>query len=121
MSTMTRAPKRAAGTHAPACASDPERMHPVDESERPGQRTAGEAWALEVCAVCPLLTECRAAAVGLGSSAPLAYGVAGGLTREDRRAIRAEHQSSSQVAAGVSGRLTGDMTVGQFDTAGEAA
>lgn len=122
MTTMTRAFERAARTHVPACAADPELMFPADESERAWQRTAGEARALEVCAVCPLLVECRAAVVGLGSSAPLAYGVAGGLTREDRRALRATHQSSHQMAGGGSGRLTGDMSpVGEFDTAGEAA
>lgn len=89
MTTMTRAPRRAATPPAPACAAEPDRMFPVDESELPGERTPGERRALAVCQRCPVLAVCRPAVLGLDGTPPLAYGVAGGMTREDRRAIRA--------------------------------
>lgn len=89
MSRMTSLRAPAAGGRAPRCANNPERMFPLQESERPGRRTPGEARAMAVCAVCPVLVECRRAVLGLGGTAPLAYGVAGGMTREDRRAVRA--------------------------------
>ena len=85
MSTMTRASKRAAGTPSPACSGDPDAMFPAADSERPGERNAAELAALAVCAGCALLGPCAEAAL----SAQMPYGVAGGMTAADRRAIRA--------------------------------
>lgn len=99
MATMTYAARRAASPSAPACAADPERMFPVVESERPGDRTPGERRALAVCQRCPMLAVCRRAVLGLDGTAPLAYGVAGGMTREDRRAVRAAHRHLPREAA----------------------
>lgn len=89
MPTMTLAPTGAPAGAAPMCSRAPELMFPLDESERPGERTPGEARALRVCAACPVLAACRRAVLESADSAPLAYGVAGGMTREDRRAVRA--------------------------------
>ena len=101
MSRMTALRAPTTGGRAPRCANDPERMFPLDESERPGQRTPGEARALEVCALCPVVAQCRRAVHGLDGSTPLAYGVAGGMTREDRRAVRANNRRlSHEVAVG---------------------
>lgn len=99
MSTMTRALQRVASPPGPACAEAPERMFPIHESERPGERTPGEARALQLCATCPVLVECRRAVLRLGGTAPLAYGVAGGMTREDRRAVRAASRRLSREAS----------------------
>lgn len=72
---------------APAGAADTERMFPLDESQRPGQRpTAGERRALAVCRRCPVLESGREAVLGM----QLPYGVTGGLTAAQRRGVRAE-------------------------------
>lgn len=99
MSRMTSLRAPTTGGRAPRCANDPERMFPLDESERPGERTPGEARALEVCAACPVLATCRRAVLELDGTTPLAYGVAGGMTREDRRAVRATSRRLSREAA----------------------
>lgn len=109
MATMTRALRCAATPLGPACAGQPERMFPLDESERPGQRTPGEARALEVCARCPVLAECRRTVLELDGAPPLAYGVAGGMTREDRRAVRADSRRLSREAA-VARSATNDVS-----------
>lgn len=101
MTSMTSLRAPSAGGHAPPCATEPDRMFPVDESERPGARTPGEALALAVCAGCPVLAECRTAVLGLDGWSPLAYGVAGGMTREDRRAVRAASRRLSREASAV--------------------
>lgn len=100
MSRMTSLHAPTTGGRAPRCADyDPDRMFPLHESERPGQRTTGEARALEVCAGCPVLAACRRAVLELDGSTPLAYGVAGGMTREDRRAVRAASRRLSREAS----------------------
>lgn len=69
-----------------ACAEQGDRMFPLDESERvEAGPTRGERQALALCAGCPVLAECRADVL----EAPLPYGVAGGLTAAERRAVRA--------------------------------
>lgn len=70
------------------CETDPEAMFPVAESKRPGMRTEGERRALSVCATCPVLAACSRAV----RSMDMPYGVAGGMTAADRRAIRAAEQ-----------------------------
>ncbi len=86
MSSLTAAPALLTTTRA-LCAEDPERMHPVAESQRSRQEpTAGERHALAVCYRCPLLASCREAVLTV---APLPYGVAGGMTAMQRRAARA--------------------------------
>lgn len=122
MSTMTGALRRAANTPGPACAGQPERMFPVVESERPGDRTSGEVRALQVCAACPVLAECRRAVLESGGAAPLAYGVAGGMTREDRRAARAASRGLRRDAAPLPlPRSMGEATVAHVEAAGDAA
>lgn len=82
------------------CARTPELMFPVDESRNAGQATPGERRALAVCLVCPLLTECRSVVLSM----EMPYGVAGGLTAADRRAVRAGgRRSNAGVAASTSG------------------
>lgn len=120
MSRMTSLRAPSAGGRAPRCADNPERMFPLQESERPGRRTPGEARALAVCAVCPVLAECRRAVLGLDGSTPLAYGVAGGMTREDRRAVRAASRRLSREAA-VARPATDDVSASQPSTEWEAA
>lgn len=79
------------------CKRDPERMFPVAESQRPGPRTAGEQRALAVCAACPVLAACSRAVRGM----EMPYGVAGGMTAADRRAVRAvaQHPGVTAVAS----------------------
>lgn len=78
------------------CEGDPERMFPVAESRRPGARTDGERRALDVCATCPVLASCSRAVRDM----EMPYGVAGGMTAADRRAIRAaERRPAAAVAA----------------------
>lgn len=86
MSRMTARPMPATAG-LPACAADPELMFPPRDSLQPGMANKQERRALEVCAGCPVLATCRAAVLG---SAPMPFGVAGGLTMADRRAVRAE-------------------------------
>lgn len=80
--------RMAADQEAVACAASPERMFPVAESKRPGLRTVGEQRALAVCAACPVLAACSRAV----RSMDMLYGVAGGMTAADRRAVRAVQQ-----------------------------
>src|ERR1700761_2012383 len=89
MPTMTPAPSTAAPAPGPACAGDPDLMFPLVESERAWRPTPGEAAAQAVCARCPVLAQCRRDVL-TGEPAP--YGVAGGLTVADRRAIRASRR-----------------------------
>ncbi|MEU8993202.1 WhiB family transcriptional regulator [Streptomyces sp. NPDC048558] len=72
------------------CAAVPERMFPVAESKKTGQVSDGERRALAICQACPLLAECQAVVLGM----ELPYGVAGGLTAADRRAVRAGGRGS---------------------------
>ncbi|NWJ69613.1 WhiB family transcriptional regulator [Pseudonocardia sp. ICBG1122] len=76
------------------CESDPERMFPVAESRRSGARTDGERRALDVCATCPVLAACSRAARDM----EMPYGVAGGMTAADRRAIRAADRRPAATA-----------------------
>ena len=89
MPTMTPARSTAAPAPGPACADDPDLMFPLVESERAWRPTPGEAAAQAVCARCPVLARCRRETLA-GEPAP--YGVAGGLTVADRRAIRASRR-----------------------------
>jgi hypothetical protein len=79
----------------PSCADSPELMFPLHESQRPGQPTAGERAAQAVCAGCPLLATCRAAVLDTQDTAPMANGVAGGMTAAERRAVRAYRRGLS--------------------------
>lgn len=85
MPIITRTPAEASAVSGAACGLDAERMFPVDESNRPGRMTAGERRALAVCQACPLLSRCRSVVLTI----ELPYGVAGGLTAAERRAVRA--------------------------------
>jgi WhiB family redox-sensing transcriptional regulator len=58
-------------------------FHP--ERERGPARRRREARALAVCRRCPVLEECREHALRVGEP----YGVWGGMTEQDREAIRA--------------------------------
>jgi len=82
------------GSGAVVCAADPERMFPVAESGKAGRPTDGEWRALRVCGRCPLLVDCRSVVLGMD----LPYGVAGGLTAADRRAVRAEGRTGTEAA-----------------------
>lgn len=91
MPTMT--PARTSFVTAPprACDQrfiDPDRMFPLAESERAGERTAGERAALEVCARCTVIASCREDVL----AAEMPYGVAGAMTVADRRAERARRR-----------------------------
>lgn len=88
MDRMTGIPR------AVVCAADPERMFPVAESGKAGRPTDGERRALRVCGRCPLLADCRSVVLGM----ELPYGVAGGLTSADRRAVRAERRTGTEAA-----------------------
>lgn len=77
------------------CAADPERMFPVDESRHAGQATPGERRALVVCDACPLSAECRTVVLGM----ELLYGVTGGMTAAERRAVRAAERPGVTVVA----------------------
>ncbi|RUQ02516.1 WhiB family transcriptional regulator, partial [Microbacterium sp. HSID17254] len=54
----------------------------------------GERRALRGCGCRPLLAGCRAVVLGM----ELPYGVAGGLTAADRRAVRAEGRTGTEAA-----------------------
>jgi Transcription factor WhiB len=78
---------------------DPELFFPVGDwgPALVAQLAAAKA----VCARCPVVAECLSFAV-----LALPEGVAGGLTGEERRALRAQrHRPSGSSAAGVTGRL----------------
>lgn len=93
MSTMTPARTTAVPAPGPACgAVDPDLMFPVVESERPGRPNPAERAALAVCARCPVRGDCLERVL----DAPLPYGVAGGLTAADRRAVRARRRGLDQ-------------------------
>lgn len=96
MPTMTPARAAATPTPGPACGHvDPELMFPVVESERPGRPNAAERTAIAVCARCPMRADCLERVL----DAPLPYGVAGGLTAADRRAVRARRRGLDRPAA----------------------
>jgi len=68
--------------HRAACrAADPEIFFPVAESGP--ALAAAEAHALAYCARCPVVAECLAEAL-----ARIPYGIAGGMTQDQRRALR---------------------------------
>lgn len=60
---------------------DTELFFPIDE--RPG--SAGVAQATAVCAGCPVQAECLAESLAVGDE----FGIFGGLTAAERRALRA--------------------------------
>lgn len=67
--------------HRAACRNDdPERWIPAGDSELSPQQIED---AKAVCAICPVLAPCRAWAL-----ATLEYGVAGGLSEDERRALK---------------------------------
>ncbi|NMH97976.1 WhiB family transcriptional regulator [Pseudonocardia acidicola] len=94
-----------------ACRSvDPELFFPVVEV---GPMCAAQIEAAKaVCGRCPVLGECLSFAL-----AYLAYGVAGGLTAEERRGVAA---GRGRTAARPAGRLA-DATRGERAAAGRAA
>ncbi|MGH3695350.1 MAG: WhiB family transcriptional regulator [Pseudonocardiaceae bacterium] len=89
---------------APACWEvDPEVFFgPADSSEGAPVRS-WELRALAVCAGCPVLATCRAAA--LEFAADEQYGVIGGMTAGQRRAVlrrsRRKHDRAGYLAGGV--------------------
>ena len=97
MSTMTPAAETVAAACGAACAAEPERglMFPPEESVRPGRPNAAERRALTICAGCPVLAACCRAVLATQDSAPMSYGVAGGMTAADRRAVRAAGRGQS--------------------------
>ena len=116
MPTMTPALKRANSAPPQACASLPDAdvMFPLHESRVAGQRTAGEAAAVAVCARCPVLERCFEAAL----EAEMPYGVVGGLTVADRRAIRARRRALDPIEQ--SATMTASPRIAGQRTAGEA-
>ena len=96
-------PPAAAQTGRVLCAANPERMFPLEESQRAGQEpTAGERRAM--CRRCPVLQRCREAVLELS----LPYGVAGGLTAAQRRRIRAQragHGDGQRLARRAAGAM----------------
>ncbi len=54
------------------------------DGERAPERFAREARAKAICARCPVIRECAAYAIGVGER----YGVWGGLSEQDRAALR---------------------------------
>lgn len=88
MPTMTPALNRA--DTAPPRACDPRLIHPdlmfpLVESTVPGRANAAEEKARAVCLRCPIRPECLAEVL----EADMPFGVAGGLTAAERRAVRA--------------------------------
>lgn len=67
-----------------ACVRAPEGLFYGPEGEKPPERLAREARALEFCAACPVLDPCRMHALAL----PETYGVWGGTTEANRNAVR---------------------------------
>src|SRR4051812_21688137 len=67
-----------------ACAHAPDGLFYGPEGEKPPERLAREARALEFCAACPVLEACRTHALAL----PETYGVWGGTTEANRNAVR---------------------------------
>lgn len=81
--------------HLAACvAVDPELFFPT--AERGSVLVEQEAAAKAVCRRCPVLVQCRRWAV-----AQLPYGIAGGLTEDERRGLRARTTNSRKVMAPV--------------------
>lgn len=115
MPTMTPALRRANSAPRQACAGlpDADLMFPLHESRVAGERTAGEAVAIAVCAGCPVLKRCFEAVL----DAEMPYGVAGGLTVADRRAIRARRRALAP--AGQSARVV--ASPGGADAGGDGS
>ncbi len=67
-----------------ACVGAPDGLFYGPEGEKPPERLAREARALEFCAACPVLDPCRMHALAL----PETYGVWGGTTEANRNAVR---------------------------------
>lgn len=112
MKTVAAARVERPGGALKPCAADPERMFPLNESAHVGQApTAGERAALAVCRRCPLMEACRAEAQVM----KLPYGVAGGLTAAQRRAVRAERIRPARV------ERTGSGAAGTADVGTAAA
>jgi hypothetical protein len=82
---MIWAPRPEWQDHA-RCAGYPSEMFYGFFAERPERSTVRIAMALEVCAACPVLEECREA----GRDEP--FGIWGGTTSEDRGFDRAGHR-----------------------------
>lgn len=106
MPTMTPARNTAAPALGPACADDPELMFPLVESERPWRPTLAEAAAQAVCARCPVLARCRRDVLETDS---MPYGVAGGLTVADRRAVRASRRGLDRDSASTCDQQDGEQ------------
>ncbi|SFF81021.1 Transcription factor WhiB [Actinopolymorpha cephalotaxi] len=82
-----------------ACVHAPDGLFYGPEGEKPPERLAREARALEFCAACPVLDACRTHALAL----PETYGVWGGTTEANRNAVRRGRISAAALPAPESG------------------
>lgn len=85
-----------------ACVRAPDGLFYGPEGEKPPERLAREAWALEFCAACPVLEPCRMHALAL----PETYGVWGGTTEANRNAVRRGRITASALPAPGPARVT---------------
>ncbi|SDR71315.1 WhiB family transcriptional regulator [Actinopolymorpha singaporensis] len=85
-----------------ACVHAPDGLFYGPEGEKPPERLAREARALEFCAACPVLEPCRTHALAL----PETYGVWGGTTEANRNAVRRGRISASALPAPGPARVT---------------
>jgi WhiB family transcriptional regulator, redox-sensing transcriptional regulator len=76
--------QRSADPTAPACAGMPIDAFFPRDNERAESWAVREQLALQVCAGCPIRTECREESLRFSPAEQ--HGVAGGLTSEQRRA-----------------------------------
>lgn len=85
-----------------ACVHAPDGLFYGPEGEKPPERLAREARALEFCAACPVLEPCRTHALAL----PETYGVWGGTTEANRNAVRRGRITASALPVPGPGRVS---------------
>lgn len=84
---------------------DPELFFPAGEEHTTGSKPSGPVLAQfeeakKVCARCPVFTDCRAWAVDTGQP----FGVSGGTTADERRALRRHLPHTNRPRTPVRGR-----------------
>jgi WhiB family redox-sensing transcriptional regulator len=78
-----------------ACADHDARIFFHPENERGGEFEARERAAKRICAACPVADACRAYALAVREP----YGVWGGLTENDRDALRRRERGAERLRA----------------------
>ncbi len=109
---MTRIDTSRDWRRAAAClGTDPELFYPAAESGP--VHDAQVAAAKAVCRRCPVVASCLAEAL-----ARIPYGIAGGLTEDERRALR---RRDRQTVAAVARLVSGAQKAGTAEGGGQAA